>query len=40
MLTTEIRDDKIFILTNREGKTLKSFFEGVVPEECIKVETG
>jgi len=39
MLTTEVRDDKIVILTNKDGKILKNYFEGVVPEECMKVET-
>lgn len=40
MLTTEIKDDKIYIIANKDGKTLRNYFEGIVPEECIKLESG
>lgn len=40
MLTTEVKDDKILIHANKDGKTLKNYFEGIVPEECIKLESG
>lgn len=40
MLTTEVKDERIFILANKDGKTLRNYFEGIVPEECIKLESG
>lgn len=40
MLTTEIKDDKLSITTTKDGKALRNYFEGIVPEDCIKVDSG
>jgi hypothetical protein len=39
MLTTEIKDDKVALVANKDGKTLKNYFEGIVPEESIKIDS-
>lgn len=38
MLTTEIKDEKISITTTKDPKALRSYFEGIVPEECIRMD--
>lgn len=38
MLTTEIKDEKVSFTTNKDGKSLKGYFDGVVPEEQMKID--
>jgi hypothetical protein len=38
MITTDIRDDKITIVTNKDVKALKTYFEGIVSEENIRID--
>jgi hypothetical protein len=34
----EIKEEQITLICNKDWKTIKSCFEGIVPEEMIKVE--
>lgn len=37
-LTNDLKDEKLVLYCNKDGKTIKSCFQGIVPEECMKVE--
>ena len=36
-MNNDLKDDKILLLTNRDGKTIKGCFE-MIPEEMIKFD--
>lgn len=38
MITTDVRDDKITIVTSKDVKALKTYFEGIVSEENIRID--
>ena len=37
-INNELKDDKVILICNKDGKLLKSSFEGIVPDELIKVD--
>ena len=39
MFIAEIKDDQITVATNKDAKTLKSYFDGILSDEFVKVET-
>ena len=36
-MNSDIKDEKILLMTNKDGKTLKNYFE-MIPEEVIKID--
>lgn len=40
MLTNEIKDERLTLITNKDAKTLRNYFEGILPEDAIRIESG
>ena len=40
MLTNEIKEERLTLITNKDAKTLRNYFEGIISEESIKIDAG
>ena len=40
MLTNEIKEERLTLITNKDAKTLRNYFEGILSEESIKIDAG
>ena len=38
-INSDVKDDKIILNCNKDGKTLKNYFE-LIPDEYIKIDDG